>query len=91
MRKNLTYQVKCEVCSQTYIGETHRTLHSRISRGHLKGLEQSDFYDHFLSMHKRDPQPQDLHVTIIEAGYRDTLQRKAAEKQHINNSLFFFL
>ena len=81
--KNVVYMIACHLCESTYIGETHRTLRSRI-REHL--TQKSSFvWLHFDQLHKRRPNSMDISVKVLDANFADTYQRKASEAHYIHS------
>ena len=82
--KNLVYNVKCKICNQNYIGETHRTFLSR-GKEHLSTLHNSKVYEHFKLKHNITiPTSNMVETRILKNGFRDTLQRLAYEEQQIH-------
>ena len=75
-QKNNVYLITCQECpdKKRYIGESHRTIFSRVARGHVNGVEQSDFYEHFTEAHKRSPSVNDLDIKILGSN-KDAPQR----------------
>lgn len=81
-KKNVVYEIVCKVCGQSYIGETCRTLGSRIQE-HIKG-PTSEVYRHFMHSHKISPEPNRMSVKVLSTGHYDTGHRKATEKGFIS-------
>ena len=56
-KKNVIYQIKCNLCDNIYIGETKRFLHDRIKE-HLRSIKNEDnksaFAEHFIKNHPKD-------------------------------------
>ncbi len=80
-RKNIVYNIQCNECDAMYIGETHRTLRTRMTE-HLK--PQSHVYRHFMDEHGRVPTSTDeFTFKIIMAAFKDTSHRLCFEKNAI--------
>lgn len=82
LKKNFIYHITCNLCQSTYIGETHRTLHSRINE-HLSKHSGSLVFEHFNNIHNINISLDNISFKILKTGFQDSLQRKAAEKSFI--------
>lgn len=80
--KNTVYVVTCLLCQANYIGETHRTLRSRILE-HIT-MNTSHYNAHVKNIHDKQPCLKELDFKILLSRFGDTLQRKAAETQMIH-------
>ena len=79
--KNIVYKVSCKICNDTYIGETHRTLRSRMLE-HLK--RQSNVSRHYADSHNIIiTSTQDFDFKIIKGAFKDTTHRTAYESNVI--------
>ena len=79
LKKNTVYQVKCNTCQKSYIGETHRTFLKR-TKEHLTDRE-SALKKHFLEYHDIEhPDTSNVSTKIIKTGFKNTLERKEYEK-----------
>ena len=63
--KFIVYFIECRLCSATYVGETKRTMRSRL-REHL-ALPTSQVFCHLSNQHAR-AEPGDLSWSILHAG-----------------------
>ena len=79
--KNLVYEIKCKLCHQIYIGETHRTFNKRITE-HIKS-NSSCVYHHLKVDHRVNPDLKLIDYKIIKTGFRDILQRTGYEETMI--------
>ena len=80
--KNVVYKITCLTCQGLYVGETHRTIRTRIKE-HLT-MSQSLVLRHFRSSHNARPSIESVEFQVVQRNFADTLQRKEAEKLHIN-------
>jgi len=78
LKKNNVYQITCEVCSEIYVGKSHRTLHSRVLE-HSK-QQSSSVYLHFLNNHRTKPILANISTKILASNFSDSTQRKSAER-----------
>ena len=77
-RKNVVYKVTCKLCSSMYIGETARTLRTRIEE-HL-GHSSSNVHQHFKRCHHYcTPTVADIEFDMCESGFADTAHRRNYE------------
>ena len=79
LKKNIVYEITCKICQEKYIGETHRTLLTRIKEHHKSSSSQ--YYDHFIKKHHMAPEMTSFKIS--QGGFSNTLQRKAAETKLI--------
>ena len=77
-RKNVTYEITCTICNETYIGETGRTIRTRIKE-HIKQKE-SEVFKHFHNTHKIPPEHQLIKWVTIGTSYISALHRKKHEE-----------
>ena len=81
-RKNIVYKIKCNHCPQFYVGETHRTLFSRVNE-HLKLSNSNVFchlrFNHFISV----PCSSDISALVIRSGFVDATHRRKFEEENI--------
>ena len=89
MSKNIVYKICCLICQQFYIGETHRTLITRIME-HIKH-STSNVHKHFTNHHNCSPSLRKIKFHIVSQNFHNTLHRKSFEytaikkfKPHIN-------
>lgn len=80
--KNIIYEIYCNLCRCMYIGETYRTLRSRICE-HLSPHNKSNVYEHFKTSHNMVPSMQDISFKIRHKGFDNSLQRKCKEAEII--------
>ena len=80
-RKNVVYKVWCKLCNQFYIGETGRTLRTRVKE-HLTQAS-SNVYRHFSMTHGCAPTLNNIHFISCGGGFFDAAHRKAFEAQLI--------
>ena len=67
---------------EKYIGESHRTLLTRIKEHHKSSSSQ--YHDHFIKKHHMALEMTMTSFKILQGGFSNTLQRKAAETKLIN-------
>ena len=84
LKKNIVYSIVCNLCNASYIGETHRTFFSRIKE-HLSHSSGSLVFDHFKSAHNSSISIDLISTSILDSGFKDSLQRKAAERLFISS------
>lgn len=82
-KKNVTYKITCTICKETYIGETCRTIRTRIKE-HLKQKE-SEVLKHFQNIHKILPELHNISWKTLGTGYISALHRKKHEEILIKN------
>ena len=67
----------CKVCQEKYIGETHRTLLTRIKEHHKSSSSQ--YYDHLIKKHHMAPEMTMTSFKICKVGlailYREKLPK----------------
>ena len=81
-KKNIVYKLTCKQCRESYIGETHRTVITRIKE-HLRRKE-SEFYRHFKAKHNTDPTLEQTDWIILASNFESTNHRKQAEMLYIH-------
>ena len=77
-KKNIIYKITCTICNAFYIGETSRTIRTRIKE-HMKQKE-SEIFKHFKSNHKEKLDINRIKWEIIGSGYISASHRKEHEK-----------
>ena len=82
-KKNVVYKITCTDCEATYIGETYRTIRTRIKE-HLKQKE-SEVFKHFINFHNKTPTLNKINWKILGSNYVSSLHRKEHEKILIQN------
>lgn len=81
-KKNVVYRIDCMYCQNFYVGETHRTLFSRIKE-HLK-LSSSNVFRHLKTDHSvSSPCFTDISVSVLSSGFVDSTHRKKMETNSI--------
>jgi len=80
MTKFIIYRVKCVYCSSFYVGESARTIRSRL-REHIT-VNTSHVYRHILT-HKSNPCLDDVSWTLLHSGLRHYDTRTAVEASEI--------
>ena len=80
-KKNITYEIKCNECGDTYIGETHRTLRTRVKE-HAT-TDTSEVYKHIEEKHNMAPNIERISFKTKYGGYDTTGHRKAHEARLI--------
>ena len=86
-RNNVTYEVKCDLCKDIYIGETSRNLYTRIKE-HLSDYrnksKDSVLYRHAVAKHSHNQHvPYTAKVTGV---HRDALSRQLTEAVSISEA-----
>ena len=66
-KKNVVYKITCTDCEATYIGETYRTIRTRIKE-HLKQKE-SEVFKHFINFHNKTPTLNKINWKILGSNY----------------------
>ena len=82
-KKNVVYEICCSHCGSLYVGETGRTIGSRIKE-HLK-MNKQTVYKHIMN-HKREkeqPSHSDITWKIIYGNIQNHRQRKCIEAMEI--------
>ena len=82
MTKFVVYIVKCVLCSSFYVGESARTVRSRL-REHVS-VGSSHVFQHLLS-HSARPCLESIHWSILHSGLRHTDTRLAVEINEIRS------
>ena len=81
LKKNVVYKIECSICGIVYIGETGRTIGSRIKE-HLT-MEKQTVYKH-LESHKKSRSPtikwKILHANIVNDGERKYVEAFEIQK-----------
>lgn len=83
-RKNIVYKIVCKLCSNVYIGETHRTFRKRINE-HLS-MATSQVFHHFTVIHKCSPLLTHISPSIVSHGFFDSYHRRRVEMSTIESS-----
>ncbi|XP_068736550.1 uncharacterized protein [Montipora capricornis] len=79
LTKNCVYKIKCSHCDTVYIGETSRTIGSRIKE-HIRMVKQT-VYSHLINHNK--PSMQDISWGILHRNIHDIRTRKIIEALEI--------
>ena len=79
LTKNCVYKIKCSHCDTVYIGETSRTIGSRIKE-HIRMVKQT-VYSHLINHNK--PSMQDISWGILHRNIQDIRTRKIIEALEI--------
>lgn len=79
--KHVVYQITCDICSKLYIGQTERTMRSRL-REHVQS-EESAVYQHSTIAHQTFPS-ETIHWKILEVERNNSL-RKSLESLYIKS------
>ena len=83
LKKNIVYLIHCNHCPSTYVGETHRTVFSRVSE-HLK-TNTSNVFRHLCEKHLcMSPTISDISFSIVGCGFTDSTHRKKFESDMIS-------
>ena len=82
LTKFCIYFIRCNICSASYVGETCRTVRSRL-REHVT-CESSHVYGHLL-LHTACPDISLISWTIIHSGLRNVNLRKSVELREIRS------
>lgn len=80
--KNVIYQINCNLCSQTYIGETSRTVKSRIREHTRKSSTNSPVSNHIYRYHNQTEPC--ISWKILHRPVPNAAQRKSIEAYYIN-------
>ena len=84
--RDAVYQISCDMCGESYIGETSRSVGERFSE-HYKSYESnkdsSVFVQHVEEMHGGTIQP--LRLDLLARCPGDTMKRQVAEAVYINH------
>ena len=75
LTKNCVYKIKCSHCDTVYIGETSRTIGSRIKE-HIRMVKQTAYW-HLINHNK--PSMQDISWEILHWNIHDIRTRKIIE------------
>lgn len=91
-KKNIVYEITCTICNAKYVGETHRTLRTRI-REHLT-TKQSNVFQHFNASHSIPASLLNINIKILAGGFSDSSHRISHEaelikKEHPNINVQF--
>jgi hypothetical protein len=82
--KNIVYRIECGLCNDIYIGETSRTMQSRIKE-HCK-MHSSQVFNHFVTHHPNvTPGPDVITWSVLHAGLRHTQIRRSVEECEIRS------
>ena len=79
LTKNCVYKIKCSHCDTVYIGETSRTIGSRIKE-HIRMVKQT-VYSHLIKHNK--PSMQDISWGTLHRNIHDIRTRKIIEALEI--------
>ena len=71
------YKKLCRQCSATYVGETKRTMRSRL-REHLAS-PTSNVFQHLTTCHNSRAEPDDLYWSILHTGVTNCDVRRRLE------------
>ena len=83
-KKNVIYEVQCQICLKKYIGETFRTFHKRITE-HM--TTETIVHDHFKQEHPAATINGNITTRILASGCENTQHRLALEKVYIKKSV----
>ena len=87
-RNNVTYEIKCDICSDLYIGETSRNLYTRLhehTHEYTHKTDKSALNRHAMVKHN-DLNQQPTFTAKVTGVYKDALTRKVAEAVKINDT-----
>ena len=89
MNKNLVYELKCNICQETYVGETCRHLRTRVREHYLDSQHgRGPMGGHFKNNHPSvDVQGRTFDANIIKSNCRDWVDRKLWEAVIIKNTI----
>ncbi|MEL7308687.1 MAG: hypothetical protein AAGK05_13000, partial [Pseudomonadota bacterium] len=81
--KNVVYKIMCALCDSFYIGETSRTMRSRL-REHL-GVNTSNIYDHLTKAHHVRPDVEHITWSVLHFGVSNYDVRRRVETSEIRS------
>ena len=84
LRKNFIYEIKCNICFDIYVGETHRTYLSRIVE-HTTAKSSNVFLHLNLKHYITTPTIDNISHKILRSGCINTLHRKYIVSDIIRN------
>ena len=83
LKQNIVYKITCTLCKDTYIGETSKTIRTRINEH--TNQKFSEVYKQFIEKHKISPELELIKWEIMGEGFTLALHRLKTEESIIKH------